>query len=255
MYERRVMLHVQVQQLAVKKFLTDPTVASQGLLGRFMVAQIDSVPKREYQRGNPYETLGMQKLYEVHRLLLLDALECESLDAGLKRKTLTLTDRALQYWIVVHDALEGYRESASDDALASFYGKAPAHVLRVAGVLAAAHGAHEIDVTFIRHAALIIRWYGLDLQRAQDAACVSQDDGDLLKLVTWLGRHQGETLTARNIQRGSIKAVKTGGVKKLRVMMAHLVQAGYPLTRTAKGWLVGNMDDYPLVVRQSLITG
>ena len=243
MYSRRIMLHVQVQQLVVKKFLTDPIVASQGLLGRFMVAQIDAVPKREYKRGNVFESLGMQKLYEVHRLLLQEIVDCEHLENGGKRKSLTLTDEALSYWIVVHDGFETFRETASDDAVASFYGKAPAHVLRVAGVLAASHGEHEIALDFIRDAYLIVRWYGLDLQRAQDGACVSEDEADLIRLLTWLKRHEGETLTARDIQRRSIKAIKKGGVKKLRKFMEHLVQAGYPLKRTDEGWLIGKIGD------------
>ena len=178
-----------------------------------MVAQIDNVPKRAYKSGNPFQTFGMQKLYEVHRLLLQEIIDCEHLENGGQRKTLTLTDEAFDYWRIVHDGFEGFREGSCDEAVASFYGKAPAHVLRVAGVLAAAHGSHEITLKFIRNGYLIVRWYGLDLQRAQDAACVSADNADLLKLVVWLGRHKGETLTARTIQRGSIKAVKTGGAK------------------------------------------
>ena len=73
---------------------------------------------------------------------------------------------------------------------------------------------------------------------------MSEDEADLIRLLTWLKRHEGETLTARDIQSaGSIKAIKKGGVKKLRKFMEHLVQAGYPLKRTDEGWLIGKIGD------------
>ena len=243
LYDRRVMLHIQVQALVVKRFLTDPMVACQGLLGRFLVAQIDKVPAREYQRDNPFETDGMARLYAVHRLLLKDALECEDIDQGIVRKTLTLASKAIRYWSVVHDGFEKLREGAGDDALASFYGKAPAHVLRIAGTLAAAHGEREIGTDRVRDASRIVRWYAADMERAQDVASVSDADREVLAFRNWLRRRQGETLTARTIQRTSTRAVKRGGVAKVREFMARLMATGYPLKETKGGWVVGDMGD------------
>ena len=243
LYDRRVMLHVQVQGLVVKRFLTDPMVACQGLLGRFLLAQIDKVPAREYQSGNPFETNGMVRLYAVHRLMLRDALLCEDIDQGTVRKTLTLSPEAMRYWAVVHDGFEDLRARTDDDAMASFYGKAPAHVLRIAGVLAVAHSEKDISTDRIRDAARIVQWYAADMERAQDVASVSDADRDLLAFRNWLKRHEGETITVRTIQRTSTRAAKRGGAAKIRGFMSRLMAAGYPLKFTTGGWEVGDMGD------------
>ena len=242
LHDRRVMLHIQVQAAVVKPFLTDPLVACQGLLGRFLVAQVDTVPAREYVRGNAAECPGVERLYATHELLLSKAIECKAIDQGGVRSTLTLDKAAIRYWAVVHDGFEKLRAGATDEALASFYGKAPAHTLRIAGVLAAAHGEGDIDTRRIQDASRIVQWYAADMERAQSYASVSSHDRDVMTFLHWLRRHQGKTITARMIQRTSTQAVKRGGVAKAREFMGRLVAAGYELSTTKDGWTVGDLS-------------
>ena len=240
----------QVQAAVVKKFLTDPIVACQGLLGRFLVAQVEKVKARGYRKGNPFEAEDILNLYVIQRLLLEEALECEAIDnAGVKRKKLTLTSEAEQYWSVVHNAADKMREDIGDDALASFYGKTPAHVLRVAGVLAASSGAGTdtgagtIGLEFVRNASQIVHWFAADMDRAQDLACVSERDEIALGLLHWLKRHQGEVVSVRDIQRNGPRAMKRGKAERIKPTMARLIMAGVSLRATSDGWEVGDMGD------------
>ena len=240
LYDRRLALHVQAQAVVVKGFLTDPVVAAQGLLGRFLVAQVDHVAAREYNPANPLTDPGVEQLHVAHRLLLQDIIESQDIDLGVVRRTLTLTPAACSYWRVVHDGLEVERDRAADDALAAFYGKAPAHVLRVSGVLAAAHGERQVGVPRIRDAAEIVLWYAGDLRRAQDVADVSECDRHALAMRRWLGRHKGETLTIAAIQRGAPRGIRQGGAVRVRAVLKRLIDTGSELTATKEGgFLVG----------------
>ena len=244
LHDRRVMLHIQVQAAVVRPFLTDPLVACQGLLGRFLVAQVDTVPAREYVRGNAAECPGMERLYATHEALLSEAIECKAIDHQLDvRSTLTLDKAAIRYWAVVHDGFEKRRAATTDEALASFYGKSPAHVLRIAGVLAAAHGEGDIVKLRIQDASRIVQWYAADMERAQDVADVSSSDGEVLAVKTWLLRRQGQELTVRDIQRGAPRGARRGGVKRVREIMARLIETGFPLSSTKGGWVVSGPCD------------
>ena len=71
LYERRLCLHIQVQDKVVQSFLTDPVVAAQGLLARFLIAQVSDIDPREYEPMDVTLTPAMYKLYKA-QLALLD---------------------------------------------------------------------------------------------------------------------------------------------------------------------------------------
>ena len=90
LYERRLAIHIQGQGVIVGPFLTHPVVSRQGLLARFLVAQVAAPPAREYRRGDVHTTPGLQRLYETQARLLDAAVTADLLDGGMVRPTMAL---------------------------------------------------------------------------------------------------------------------------------------------------------------------
>ena len=203
LHDRRVMLHIQVQAAVVRPFLTDPLVACQGLLGRFLVAQVDTVPAREYVRGNAAECPGMERLYATHEALLSEAIECKAIDHQLDvRSTLTLDKAAIRYWAVVHDGLRNAAPPRRTKPWRRFTGNPrprTAHCGCPGGGAWGGRYSQTQDSGCFPDCPVVCSRYGA----GPDVADVSSSDGEVLAVKTWLLRRQGQELTVRDIQRGA----------------------------------------------------
>ena len=244
LYERRLAIHIQGQGVIVGPFLTHPVVSRQGLLARFLVAQVAAPPAREYRRGNVHTTPGLQRLYETQARLLDAAVTADLLDDGMVRPTMALEADAIDAWERAHNALE-LRRAAEDESdaggLVAFLSKAPSHVLRLAGVLAAAHGEATISAARIEAGLALVNWYAADLGRALDTAAASEFDGKADALASWLAQRAGDFLACRDIQRSAPRPVKRMGATGIRALMGRLIEAGYDLTREGRGWRIGEL--------------
>ena len=245
LYGRRLTVTLAGQPEIVGPFLSDPLASSQGLTGRFLVAHCERTPPHEWPGGGVCYTQGMQRLYKAQADLYRECLTCQEVDEGTRRrrviKASTRGDKSengLDEWKAVYQHVTYERYRSEDRALFSFWGKAADHVLRIAGVLAAAHGQEAIDAKRIRSTFRLVQWYASDMGRALDIAAISEDDKMAHQLSEWLADFGGDELTLRTIQQKGPRRIRRQRASGVRYLMERLRMAGYVTHADRDRWVI-----------------
>jgi hypothetical protein len=133
-FGRRLALHLMLTPELASRVLASEAVMRSGLLARTLPVWLASpAGERPYVEGDLTVDPALVRYHERIRTLLTQAAPGGS---ELAPGTLTLDAAARQAWIAAHDALEAGQ--ADEGALArvrAWADKAPAHILRIAGVL------------------------------------------------------------------------------------------------------------------------
>jgi Protein of unknown function (DUF3987) len=148
-FGRRLALHLMIQPVIAESVLSDDVLTGQGLLARTLLAW-------------PASTIGTRQYVEIdlttdatvarYRRQMTDLLERQPSFHGdakneLEPRHLTLTAEAKRVWMAAHDALEeDQKASGAFASVRAWASKAPAQILRIAGVLTLVEDPDAINV-------------------------------------------------------------------------------------------------------------
>jgi hypothetical protein len=147
---RRLALHLLVQPVVAETVLSDPLLCGQGFLARTLLTWPDS---RMGQRCYVEQDLGADPALVAYRRaanVLLDAEYPAREDSRneLEPRALPLAPDAKRQWVTLHNDIEkAMRPGAEYSSVRPWASKAPAQILRIAGVLTLIGDPHAGVVT------------------------------------------------------------------------------------------------------------
>ena len=189
-YGRRLALHLMVQPVIAERILSDEVLTGQGLLARtLLVWPTSTIGDRPYVEA---DLTGDPALVQYRRCLaaLLDLKPRlrDGTENELEPPILSLTLEAKKVWVSVHDALEADQKDGGDFAgIRAWASKAPAQVLRIAGVLTVFENpaARVVEAATVRRAALLVSHHLKEAARIVGTASVPIEIRNAEKLLDW----------------------------------------------------------------------
>jgi hypothetical protein len=216
-FGRRVASHLMIQPVVAERVLSDDILTQQGLLARTLLAWPQSTIG-----DRPYVEIDIGKdpaLLDYHRAILA-LLErprrfAEGSQEELDPPALRLTPEAKQVWVEVHDAIESDQKDGGEySSIRPFASKAPAQILRIAGVLTVIEqpNAVAIEMSAIARAATLMKYYLGEATRIVGTSSVPEHVRHAEALVEWCRRERKTEIYSREaLQFGpnAIRSVET----------------------------------------------
>lgn len=204
-YGRRVALHWLIQPMAASESIGDPMLSALGFWPRFLVAWPEPQAPRLARAFRP-ELLPEVRAYwqRCNDLLALplpdDAGDCPALP---------LTDEART---LLGRAFEGFEREARRGGLLAvkpFALRASEQACRVAGVLSAFEGRHEVSADAMRGALALVAYSLKTWQTILDEGAADQRGVAALRLYEWLTTRPGWSESLASIVNGGPVCVRT----------------------------------------------
>ena len=219
LYGRRLASHLMMQEVVLRKILSNEVFTEQGFLARFLIAVPSSnAGNRAYQTID----LSADPLLEKYRSRMSEILDTPfHLASGkaneLEPRGLYLSPDAKRRWITFHDEVDS--KLKPDGALypiRRMANKAAEQVLRIAGVLTLFEmGLYASDISFemIERGIALVRFYFDEALRIDEVALVDRELETAQKVLDWMrSKAQGNTdriFTLQEIyQRGGPRDVR-----------------------------------------------
>jgi hypothetical protein len=137
-FGRRLALHLMVQPVIAETILSDPMLCGQGFLARCLLAwPVSRIGARQYNDTDLAGDAALAVYRQVMTALLTQPAELRpGTRQELEPRALTLSPPAKKRWIILHDTIEAaMRDGGEYETIRPWASKAPAQILRVAGVL------------------------------------------------------------------------------------------------------------------------
>ena len=187
---RRLSVHIMVQPGIAGALLSDPTLQSQGLPSRFLVAAPASLAGTRQQSPLKSTTEPALKQYQdVMLKLLLKKPRLVGSGAELDPRPLQLSAAARKLWIAFADECErDLGPGGRLDSVRAFGGKLAEHALRIAAVLQVFDrpDASEISAEVFGRAVALARFYASEALRLFEQGGISADIQRAERLLKWL---------------------------------------------------------------------
>lgn len=187
---RRLSVHIMVQPGIAGALLSDPTLQSQGLPSRFLVAAPASLAGTRHQRPlKPTTEPALKKYQDIMLKLLRKKPRRVGSGAELDPLPLQLSAAALQLWIAFADECErDLGPGGRLEAVRAFAGKLAEHALRIAAVLQVFDKpeATEISAEVFTRAMTLARFYAGEALRLFEQGELSADIQRAERLLKWL---------------------------------------------------------------------
>ena len=243
---RRLSAHLMTQPGVAEKFLGNASLEDQGILGRFLIVECESLKGTRTISGKPpTDPTNDPDLIRYNQAItrLLDReIRIDESTGGLHLDTLDVAGDAYHTWATYHDGIE--KHCGPDGryySIRSYAAKAAENIARIAGILAAVESV-EISPAHIHNAAGIVQ-HSLEtvLSRANRRE-PSKEYNDLVTLGKWLRENRPDFSA-------DFKSFPTPfrSAKKARPLLAKLAQAGVITVTTTNektgqpaGWRVCN---------------
>lgn len=158
-FGRRLAMHLMVQPVVAESVLSDEVLTGQGFLARALLAWPSSAIGTRAYVATDLSTDPAMLEYRKRIDALLQLPPKIDDDGALTPQSLTLDSRATARWIALHDAIEAdMRDGGDFSSIRAWAAKAPAQVLRIAGVLTIVDdpGASSISLDTIDRAATLV---------------------------------------------------------------------------------------------------
>ena len=193
---RRITFHLMVQPDVARRFLSDPVLADQGVLSRFLVAAPETTIGTRFWCDPQKESLVAIDRYHARlRSILVDKkLPLKEGPADTKKnelapRVLPLSEKARQLFIKFHDQIE--RQLAPGGALEPVRGiacKLPEHATRLAAVLALVDDpdCDSVAELYLASGIELAQHYATEALRLFEAGATDPDLILAESLLTWL---------------------------------------------------------------------
>jgi len=195
---RRLSTHLMVQPDVANLLLSDPLLADQGMLSRYLVAAPDSRSGFRISRDPAPESRLNLMTYEarIYEILQLPLPFAAGTANGLAPRILHLSKDAKTLQINFADHIE--RQIGPDGELRAISGlanKLPEHAARLAGVLALVENpdAHEITEELMARGIVLAQHYASEALRLFQGAKIDNDLRHAARLLDWLHHSWKET--------------------------------------------------------------
>jgi len=230
LYNRRLSIHLMVQPIIASSVLSDPLLAQQGILARFLVAATDSLAgTRFYNRQSPASRPEILE-YQARLKALLDTPRETDDDGGLVLADMPLSDEAHSLWVASYNALEkGLGTGGELRHIKATVSKLPENIARMAGVMAFYDGQSEITAEHMRNAITLGSYY---LRCALKLADAAEQDVDLKRaseLLEWI-KARGSVISISEISKAGPRGCGARSVKTARRLMVLLEEYGHVIT-------------------------
>ena len=232
---RRLALHLMVQPGIAPLLLGDKLANGQGFLSRLLVSFPASTQGQRLQREpNPSSRPALQDYCDVIQHLLATQPRLIG-NNELDPPKLRLTPAAAVEWRAYADKVErGLAGDRLPGGVRGLHNKAAELVLRVAGVLTLADEpmAQEISPEVLRRAIVLTTYYLSEAARLYEAASVTEETGNAMKLLQWLVSRPEDDISVRDIVTfGPACLRETAAVEQ---SLSILVKHGWCRIETAK---------------------
>jgi hypothetical protein len=211
---RRLSGHIMVQPEVSDILLSDPLLASQGLLSRLLVVQPESAAGTRMPRKEKPQTAAHLKDYNDALLKLMQ--RQPPLKKGkaneLEPRPLPLSTEANARWFEFVEHVEkSIGPNGGLEPIKGFANKMPEHAARLAGVLTVVENinAHEIDVETLERGIALAEHYATEALRIFHASRVNADLVLAQRLLNWMQQNWKEpAISLPDIYQRSLNAIR-----------------------------------------------
>jgi hypothetical protein len=213
-YGKRLALHLMLQPVIAETVLSDDVLTGQGFLARCLLSwPTSTIGSRSYVEVDLTVDPAMRRYWNCIRQLLSTAptMRPESRNE-LEPRSLSLTPEAKRRWIAVHNVIETDMADAGDfSSVRAWASKAPAQVLRIAGVLTLIEQpiAGVIDVEHIDRAATLVNHHLAEAVRIVGVNSVPKSIRDAESLLAWCHESRITLLHSRQALQMGPNAIRT----------------------------------------------
>lgn len=189
-YGKRLALHLMLQPVVAETVLSDDVLTGQGFLARSLLSwPATTIGTRAYVEVDLSTDPAMLRYWmQIKELLSRTPTMRPGSRNELEPRRLTLTSGAKLRWITFHDGIEADMADAGDWAsVRAWASKAPAQMLRVAGVLTLIEQPDTgvINVEQIERAATLVNHYLTEAVRIVGTHSVPKSIRDAENLLKW----------------------------------------------------------------------
>jgi len=207
-YGKRLALHLMMQPVIAEMVLSDEVLTGQGFLARCLLSwPASTIGTRTYVETDLSADSAMRRYWDrVGEFLKRTPALRPDTRNELEPRCLALTPEAKRRWIDIHNLIEiDTAEAGSWAGVRPWAAKAPAQVLRIAGILTLIEQSDcgVIEVDHIDRAAVLINHYLTEAVRIVGTHSVEKAIRDAEALLAWC--HEGKIQylhSAEALQRG-----------------------------------------------------
>lgn len=189
LYGRRLAVHLMVQPMVARTFMSDPMAADTGFLPRFLMCEPPSAIGTRMQANTRHNGKALEDFANRLRNILETPLPIDVETRELEPRQLPLTHQARDLLVEFADAIELAQAPGGDLAhITGAASKAAEHAARIAGVLTLWRDLYAADVTVsdMSDAITIAQFYLSEASRLASAAVVSREIDAAEALRRWL---------------------------------------------------------------------
>lgn len=203
---RRCSAHVMLQPVVANKLLGDEVLDGLGMLARMLVVAPDSTAGTRMFRDRDPSTAIPLANYDARLQQLLEAqprLKADGVDV-LDPEPLECSAEARELWIAFYD----FAEAAIGDVgawrgIRAFGAKAAEHAGRLAAVLAAYAGEHDVSAEMMACGIVLAQHYAAEMIRLKGGASITPELTAAQRLLDWWQRRKSSAAHLAEIyQRG-----------------------------------------------------
>ena len=198
---KRLSIHFMLQPGVAVELMSDPVLGDQGLLSRILVTFPESTMGTRFHREPSQDAQKVISKFNetmAGRAALPFPLHGKSQNE-LAPRLLRFSCEARKTWLAFVDEVEGLLGRGSVlEPISGFAAKMPEHAARIAALITwwTDPDAAEIGSAALAGAIELVRHYGAESLRLQQAAGVPQDISDAGRLLDWLNERWGESLVS-----------------------------------------------------------
>ena len=158
---KRLSIHLMMQDDIAMKFLNDAVMRNQGLISRFLCAYPKSLlGERKYVSKDITKSKEFEKYHDTLEQSL--SVKLNIVNNSIVPREVTISDTAHDRWEIFYNDVESRLSKGGEyESIQGFAGKAPNHVIRLAGILTLFEDpeAEEIKVLAMDQAATLVDYY------------------------------------------------------------------------------------------------
>ena len=231
LYNRRLSIHLQTQPIVAKATLSDPLLQEQGILARFLVAEVRSLAGTRFVDISQLtekrsENPAIRDFQERVGELLEQPFEVDEC-GGLVLDSIQFDAAAFKIWGDFYNEVERMLAPGRDlELIKPFAAKIAENVARIAGVIAVFNGWQEIGEACMRGAVALGEFYLRQSLRVAQIGSVNKSQKWLNEVIDWISQQGGE-VDVDTVQRLSPRSLGLRkSVKQVRQSFASLVEKG-----------------------------
>jgi putative DNA primase/helicase len=189
-YGKRLALHLMLQPIIAESVLSDDVLTGQGFLARCLMSwPASTIGSRPYVEANLSADPELRRYWQRMRELLAMAPTMRLGNRNeLEPRLLSLTSDAKRRWVAIHNVIEeDMADRGASASIRAWASKAPAQVLRIAGVLTLAErpDSNVIDSDQIDRAATLVNHHLAEAVRIVGTNSVPKEVRDAENLLAW----------------------------------------------------------------------